>query len=210
MGGRGSGTWCRWSKKAYLDDCRTLDINRMVKLGAIPRQGWQYGSWLWQDRQTGEKNSSIGYEADTRDPENAFLRVYYTVTDTEEKKDYKIRLERRKTQFNGWRWWFVCPYGYGRLTKLCLPYGADKFASRHAYGLQYASQSESSVDRALRKKWKIVHKTGGYEYPIKPKGMHKKTFERILDKFDAQEEICFGYMNAFVQKRWGSLEEFLR
>jgi hypothetical protein len=89
MGGIGSG---RRSRKSYLDDCRNLCINRMMKLKAIPQEGWKSGTWEWRDAETGEKKSSISYEARTIDLDDMYLRLHYTITHSGEKVDYKIKL----------------------------------------------------------------------------------------------------------------------
>lgn len=203
MGGRGSGTWYRWSKKAVVEDCRALDINRMVKSGAIPRSGWRAGSWVWTDTTTGEQTSTISYEVDTRNPDDAFLRLHYTFTRTQQKIDYKIRLTCTDANYGGKRFWAICPVKGVRVSRLYLHPGGDIFASRQAYGLSYASQSECPAGRAISKKWRIVRKTGGYDYPVRPKGMHQKTYDRILDEFWGQEEIC----NLALMRKLGPMFE---
>lgn len=191
MGGCGSGSWYRWNTNPTLDDCRSLDINRMVRLGAIPKDGWKSGSWVWSDRETGEEKSRINYEADTRDPDNSFLRLRYTIVSTDEKVDCKIRLSRSMPHYGGERLWFVCPITGKRVSKLYLIAGDDvRFVSRHVYKIHYASQAKGPLDRAIQKKWKIVGKTDGHDYPVRPKGMHHKTFEKIMDEFWRQEELC--------------------
>lgn len=192
-----------------VDYCRTLNINRMIETGAIKHGTCKSGSWVWTDSETGKEKASIGYESNTLDEANPYLRLRYILTDRGKNIDYKIPLTFTRAQYGGQRVWFICPVKLIRTAKLYLPYGSDLFASRQAYGLKYKSQSETPSDRALRKKWKIVHKTDGYDFPVKPKGMHEKTFERILDEFYRQDEICMGYMAAFVQKRWGLLKDFI-
>lgn len=194
MGGRGSGSWYRYSKKTYLDECRCLDINRMVKTAAIPEHGWRSGSWIWTDSETGEKKASIGYEANTAAQGGAYLRLHYTLTDRGEKVDYKIRLESTQPRYGGKRFWFICPSTGRRVTKLYLPFGGTYFASRHAYRLSYASQSEGAGDRAIRRKWKLQNKVGGYDFPHRPKGMHQKTFERLANAVCQAEEQIDGYI----------------
>lgn len=173
-------------KRAALDDCRCLDINSMVKLGAIPQCGWQAGGWMWRDGETGEQKATVGYEADTRDAYNAFLRLQYTFTDKDNKKvDYKILLSCTKAHYGGRRWWFICPSTGRRVAKLYLPFGGDIFSSRHAYRLPYACQSETARGRADRKMWKLRNRLGRYgSIPERPKGMHKATFERLVNQAD--------------------------
>jgi len=190
----GRGSYYR-SKKTYVDDCRSLDINRMVKLGSIPLCGCRTGSWIWTDTETGEQKSAISYEADTRDPYNAFLRIHYTFTESGKKIDYKIRLSRTNPHYGGGRWWFICPSVGRRVAKLYLPSGGDIFASRYAYRLAYESQSESFLGRAIRRKWKFLDKIGEQndDYYKKPKGMHHKTYEKLLDEL-YQAELNADYL----------------
>jgi len=35
MGGMGSGTWCRVGTKTTVEDCNTLDVNRLARDGAL-------------------------------------------------------------------------------------------------------------------------------------------------------------------------------
>lgn len=200
MGGAGSGGWYRWNKKTYLEDCRVLDLTRMRKLGAIPACAWRAGGWQWTDRETKEVLASIGYEADTRDPANSFLRVHYTLND-KEKMDYRIRLSTTTPYYGGTRFWFLCPVTGRRVTKLYL-YGG-RFISRHACRLAYASQSESQGDRLIRKKWKIQDKVGGQGFPRRPKGMHEGTYERLCNAvYDLEEGI-----DGLFFQRWAYLLE---
>lgn len=201
MGGIGSGDWYR-SRKSYLDDCRMLCINRMEKLKAISPNGRTSGSWVWTDVETGEKTSSIGYESCTTDPENMYLRLHYTFTQTGEKVDYKIKLVASCPNYGGKRFWFICPYKGKRVAKLYLPYGAIYFASRHAYGLKYASQSETTQGRAINRMWKYKNKLGGEFFPMKPKGMHEKTFKRILNHaYRAETKADKLFFSAFEKGR---------
>lgn len=199
MGGIGCGDWYR-GRKSYLDDCRRLCINRMAKLKAISPNGRTSGSWVWTDVETGEKTSSIGYESCTTDPENMYLRLHYTFTETGEKVDYKIKLVTTCPNYGGKRFWFICPYNGKRVAKLSLPYGAIYFASRHAYGLKYASQSETVQGRAINRMWKYKNKLGGDFFPIRPKGMHERTFERLLAAADKADEIASGLLFLKLEK----------
>lgn len=195
------------NKKTYVDDCRCLNLNHMMKLGSILKCGWRTGSLIWTDTETGEQKSSIGYEADTSDPYNAFLRIHYTLIDRDKKIDYKIRLSRTEAHYGGWRWWFICPHTGRRVAKLYLPSGGDIFASRHAYRLAYESQSIDAYSRAQRKFDKLqnrVDQDDGYYY--RRKGMHQKTFDRIMDRVDVAEELADYYwmrrMKRFLGRDW--------
>lgn len=190
MGGIGSGSYYRWRNKVTLEDCRNLDINRMTKLGAIQEGCLKSGSWVWTDRQTGEEMSKIGYQCNTLDKENSYLRLTYKFTNTDQSLDYQVRLVRTYPPYGGVRFWFICPERGKRIAKLFLIPSDGRFVSRHVYKVRYASQSKGPIDRMIDKKWRLVRKTGGDYFPVRPKGMHRRTFERIMDKFIAQEELC--------------------
>ena len=201
MGVTSMGHWYR-SRQTYLDDCRSLCINRMSTLRAIPQNGWASGTWTWSNPETGEKTSSIGYEANTLDPDNMYLRIHYTLTEADEKVDYKIKLVSTLPRYGGRRFWFICPYRGRRVAKLYLPYGALYFASRYAYGLKYASQSANAYTRAIKRMWKLKNQLGGDDFPSKPVGMHKSTFQRILAAADAAEETVYS-----LERPWGAFKK---
>jgi len=204
LGGVGSGQYWRMGKKTTLDDCtNVLSIQDMVNKGVIPAQGYSQGSWHWLDSYTGERCSSLDFEVNTTNPHFATMRLKYTIKNMGERVNYLIDLERTRPHFGGWRWWFICPYKGKRVTKLYLPYGATKYASRHAYGLAYGSQSEAWHDRMMRKSWKLKNKLGGEEWYCKPKGMHEKTFDRLFQQVlgmeDRLEDILIDKVKSIMQ-----------
>jgi hypothetical protein len=66
------------------------------------------------------------------------------------------------------------------------------FLCRHCYRLAHASQSEDRWDRLLRRANKIRQRLGGdtgmaARFPRKPKGMWKRTYERLAEEvFEAE------------------------
>src|SRR5262245_47942088 len=90
-------------------------------------------------------------------------------------------------------WWFVCPRLNRKVRKLYLPLGGRHFWSRRAYRLAYASQRETKYDRAIRRARKVYLRLGGDpaddEYPDKPKRMRWTTYNRLMDKLVAADEV---------------------
>ena len=161
MGGFGSTRWNFHSKKLTADDCRNLSIFHLKRENLLIPGQKSSGSWIWRNRSTGEKLSSIGYELDLRG-ETPFLRLHYVHTSgwTEEKikVDYEILLVTTNCHFGGQRYWFICPmtvngrYCGRRVGKLYLAPGNPYFACRHCHDLTYRSSQESDkVVNTLKK-----------------------------------------------------------
>ena len=67
---------------------------------------------------------------------------------------------------------------------------AELFACRRCYGLLYASQQQTALDRCLEQARKIRMRLGGgvdllEPFPGRPKGMHRRTFLRLRARAEA-------------------------
>jgi len=205
MGGLGSG---RDESTAKLDEGLRLDINKLVREGLIPRRNiHQFGTLTWTSKRTGEKTASLGFETNTTDSDDMWIRLYYTVTIQDEKHDvdYKIRLTTTQPHYGGKRFWFLCPSTNRRTSVLYSPPGSRYFKSRHAYNLKYSSQSKGPYDRANDKAWKLKNRLGGENYYRRPKGMHRTTHERLTIKLWQAEAEADQYFSEMVMSRFGNL-----
>ena len=94
----------------------------------------------------------------------------------------------------GRRAWLLCPaQGCGRRVALLYIGGAGIFACRHCYKLAYQCQRETDDDRAMRRADNIRRRLGweaGIATPEgdKPKGMHWRTYERLVAQHDVHVE----------------------
>lgn len=186
MGGNGSGTWYRWGKKTTLDECRNIDINRMQKMGAIKPDTIKSGVWQWVDVQTGEVVSSISYTCKTLYTDHDYINLRYTFTDSNEGINYDIKLVKTYPHYGGVRYWFICPVTGKRVAKLYLTPYDGRFISRHVHKLLYASQSEGFYGRLANKRHRLMRKLDkDSSFPMRPKGMHHKTYDRIAEQVHA-------------------------
>ena len=93
----------------------------------------------------------------------------------------------------------VCPHCGKRVGVL---YCAGLYVCRHCIGANYQTQLEQPLERVRRKKYKVGKKlywwSGeiGKSFPMKPKGMHQKTFDRIWTEFKALEKQENDYLIA--------------
>ena len=81
----------------------------------------------------------------------------------------------------------ICPYKHRRVAKLYLPAGGDRFAGRLAWRRSYQSQRSAHRDGTFDALFRLQPKLGGwqgYEAGLcRPKGMHRRTFERHHERY---------------------------
>jgi hypothetical protein len=121
--------------------------------------------------------------------------------------DQSIDLVASPRHFGGVQWYFICPILRHRASVLWMPPGASCFASRQAWGREvaYASQFITAPFRTLSRAHDIRQRLGDQEYtsvfdfppPSKPRGMHRETYETLLDRLAFYEREC----NLYVEKR---------
>ncbi len=96
-----------------------------------------------------------------------------------------------------------------------LPNGACQFASRAAYKLAYQSQRSTEMNRCHAKLARMCRKVGagyagtGAGLPSRPKGMRRKTYDRLLEEwFETEDRLDMLFVvGAARMLRLGSLEQ---
>lgn len=194
MGGFGSG---RYGGRTTVETSLTLDINRLLRQSLIVPGAHNFGTLTWTNHATGEDVASIGFEASLVDYRDAWARFQYSAN--EMPQDFTVWIDNSRCHYGGLRWWWRCPRSGRRVAKLCLPPGASIFASRSFYRLAYNSQRVTTLDRSHNRQRRLYRKLGA-EYedfeqtpPRRPKGMHRRTYERLTaelyDAMEAHDEI---------------------
>jgi hypothetical protein len=103
-----------------------------------------------------------------------------------------INFDWTSCHYGGYRPWFLCPKCGKRVAIL---YGGKHFHCRFCRNLAYPSENESPANRMLQKANKIKRRLNcepGVQNRImfKPKGMHQKTFDRLLRQVHMLENIA--------------------
>ena len=110
-----------------------------------------------------------------------------------------VRIVRVPCRFGGSRPYFICPgvvNGISCGRRVAKLHGPGRyFLCRHCYRLAHASQSEGAWDRTLRRANKIRQRLGGdpgmaAPFPSKPKGMWRRTYERLREQAFAAEMVA--------------------
>ncbi len=201
MGGIGSGSWYRCSTKPTTDNFHRWDIKKLIKEGALKEGQYNSGGWQWYEERYGKKTviSTIRYIIDASGS-SSYAQVKYKNKNSQESFDYKIHLATTNPNYGGKRWWFICPIaGCGKRVGV-LYMGSKYFACRHCYNVAYPSQNEPQHYRMLRKAQAIHMRLGGSgctdEWVRKPKYMHQKTFDRLINEMEHCEQISLVGMAA--------------
>jgi len=199
MGGPGSGNWCRWDKKATLDEVKQIDVrylrrNKLLKPGAT-------GSLQWSSRGQSRGNLHFTYQQD-------YLQLNYRYkTGGDEWKPVEefICFDWTPCNYGGDRLWFKCPH-CSRRVAILYGYGV-RFLCRHCYKIPYSSQQEGRIDRAIGQKHKLGARTfEHYEHGEgwgKPKGMHWKTFNRLKERYWHYESAVNNEISNYLERTKG-------
>lgn len=170
MGGYGSGR--RYSSKKATNDMWRLDVYYLHKHGMLAPGRVSDLSWS----RNGERLASIGIWA-----EGGRIILKYRTRPRGgdwEDKEYPITIEWTGCHFGGQRPWFLCPCCGRRVAVL---YGGSIYACRHCHNLAYGCQREAAHSRLLNRALKVRDRLGWKsDWGDKPKGMHWKTFERLV------------------------------
>ncbi len=183
MGGFGSGR-PSGPARGKVESCRSIDVNRLHREGCL-RAGWM-GGWQWT--RDGDKVASINLRAED-DRLHLTYRVRIGGGEWEDVSE-TVRIVRVACRFGGARPFFICPgvvNGVACGRRVAKLHGPGRyFLCRLCYPLVHSSQSEGALDRTLRRADKIRQRLGGSPgmtapFPPKPKGMWRRTYERLRE-----------------------------
>lgn len=184
MGGIGSGRRNQAGKDT-VDDCRSLDVRRWGRDGLLTSGLFFTVNWT----RNGETVASM--QVRTEADKLTLTYKHGHRGGLWQAMEYPVWLSWTACTYGGRRAWFRCPVdGCGRRVALLYLGASGVFACRHCNRLVYPCQRERADDRAMRQADKIRQRLD-WEAGImngkgpKPKGMHRRTFERLNTKHDA-------------------------
>ena len=115
----------------------------------------------------------------------------------------RVALRHHQRHFGGYETYFVCPRCACTVKRL---YGSGvRYLCRTCHNLVHASTQERPGNRATRKNQKLRRRIGaeiglGDWIGPKPKGMHRKTFERISEQIHAAEAEVYDDMLVLLNR----------
>ena len=179
MGGVGSGSVRHLHRRPVTTDLLSLDIRTLAK--SLDFRFDCAATCTWVVR--GEAVGSAGMKAGA----GVLVLSYQIVGHGDQMPDVtaSVPLVWSRCTLGGERPWLLCPReGCGR--RVAILYCGAAPLCRRCHGLAYPSQRESSPTRAHRRAWRIRHRVEGLggnlsdALSVRPKGMHRQTFYRLL------------------------------
>jgi hypothetical protein len=170
------------------DGRRTVEQTRVIDIGTIRRAGFvgkpARNWWKWRDK---------AYDAG--------IRPTYWNRGLIELPNQVLRTAEVSWRFGGQRFYFICECGR-RVEKLHA-FRDRPWRCRHCYQLTYATRQATQRHRHVIKVQKIREHLGGSlslldGFPPKPKGMHRKRYERLRWRHDAATQQGLGMTAAYL------------
>jgi hypothetical protein len=174
-------------------------VNHLLRQGLL-RSG-VYVRWSWKD--DGEEIAFLGMLVGFGVLHLAGVDHRYDVREI----DHSVSISWTPCNYGGSRPWLLCPNCRRRAGKLYLPLGGRHFLCRRCYDLAYHSQWEEPWWRAKRRAGKLWQRLGGDPdddfIPPRPKGMHRRTYDRLIAEAERAEDLVGAAIAASMSKRFG-------
>ena len=189
--------------KDTTSDMQSLDVRRLQRGGLLTPGG----AFAWHWTVNGKEVASIQVRTEV---DRVILNYQSRSNGGEwQPMEYPVTLEWTHCHLGGQRVWFRCP-AQGCARRVAILFGGSIFACRHCHNLAFECQRETDVDRAMRRADNIRRRLGwqaGIANPTgsKPKGMHWRTFERLIAEHDAFVAASLAGMAARFGPIWREL-----
>jgi hypothetical protein len=192
LGGIGSGRKYYGDAKDTVDSCYSIDIHYLARNGLLLPGRSISLTWSSSTR----KKASIEVQTTAE-----CLILNYKVNG-ESICDH-VPIIHTPCHYGGNRPWLQCPKCDRRVGKVHL--NGKHFRCRHCYNLAYQSQRENAACRQLNRLKTIGKRLGGSidifgSMPVKPKGMHRNTYMRLL----GQSHIMLLSVSQAISKQYKS------
>ena len=182
----------RSRQRVRLEDGLKLNINKLIGRGGV-QPGSKTRAIVGCPQAYGGQSLSGVLTAELSYPVRGWMRLELG------SEDHWLELVTEARHFGGRQWYFLCPRTGRRVSVLWKPPGAQSFACRQAWGRQvaYGSQFQSPYHRASSAVQDIQRRLRkepytplvGDELPPRPKGMHRRTYEKTVRRYEAYKTI---------------------
>lgn len=120
---------------------------------------------------------------------------------------YAIQLTKTACNYGNYRHWWLCPNCSKRVAVL---YCAGAYVCRHCINAPYGSQLQQPIDRLFSRANELRARLGwqggiAYGNQGRPKGMHFKTYYKLVTEHDKLVQQICGASMAMIDKIKGSV-----
>lgn len=197
MGGMGSGGHNSKGRRTVEGQYR-LDASDLKRRGLTRNGSVSHLYWKGSDTASGPSLKVVGGE-------DAITLSYAWRRDEQPWQDHeeRVALRHHKRNFGSTETYFLCPKCARTVKRL---YGGGvRYLCRHCHNLVHGSTQERPGNRATRKNQKLRRRIGveiglGDWIGPKPKGMHRKTFEKISARIHSAESEVYDDMLVLLNR----------
>lgn len=182
--------WIHWAGKRMprrlehytTDDTLSLDIRQLQRHADL--RGSMSLSVRWTN---GCSKSSVGLTVDGGTDVILSYAGGSGGTHTE-----NLEITWTRPYFGGERPWWTCP-SCSRCCAIVYAIGSNPFVCRLCASLTYVTSQSDGFNRAMRKSLERQRRLGweiGEPFPLKPKGMHRRRWERLVAEYSAAASVA--------------------
>lgn len=206
MGGFGSGRARGAARKTQTTELLQLDVR--ILAGSVDLRSGCVGTCTWTAN--GDVVGSVAMEVGA----GGLVFTYRILRHGEEARDVSspVQLAWSRCALGGDRPWFRCP-GRDCGRRVAILYCGFGLLCRRCLSLVYPSQGEPGVTRAYRRAIGLRRRLsgpsgggGGWPSPVRPKGMHRRTFSQLLAQHDRWMNLYFVEENKRLEAMLGVLQ----
>jgi len=174
------------------DDTLPLDIRELQRRANL--HGFSYLSVRWT---RGYSKSSVGITVH----DGAEVTITYADGRGDNHAE-TLGITWTRPNYGGERPWWTCPW-CSRRCAIVYALGANPFVCRLCASLTYATAQSDGFSRAARKSVERRRRLGwelGAPFPIKPKGMHWRRWERLVAEYSAAAKAAHVALEKWVDE----------
>lgn len=195
VGGCGSGGWNR-SARSTIEDLRRIDVHKLLRDRVLNGPCSVTVSWS----RGRERVASIGIFGG-----HDKIHMHYRQQSPGEREWRQVAqdiwIDWRPNRYGGTTPYFRCPHCRRSVWHIYLVGGHN--VCRHCARLTYGSRRSRSYDRLAETVHRLRLKLGGdpgFDSPIapRPKGMHRKTYDRLCNRIHACESASWDRAAAWL------------
>lgn len=188
--------------KRSTNDMHALDIRKIARAGLLTPGH----TFTWQWSRGGNVIATIGGIVDTANSVTLHYRTRRHGGEWQDKR-YQVMIGWTPCNYGGTRPWWHCPCCGRRVAVL---WGGQIYACRQCHQINYEStrttESNKPFDRANKIRARLGW-GGGVASPqgSKPKGMHWKTYLRLMNQLNAHSMAALQSTDNLIQRLTGRL-----